>query len=332
MRPWWFEVEIMPPLQVVLASCALLGFSGCHSQLRPDATLLVEWNTQLRDHESDDAFAAVYAHGQHRLVFIGAAHTDEVNSLTFRLIDGAYDSLVIDEVIVEGIARSRGPNDERLLKWAGSRDRREGRQEGGELTQAVRAASAEGAVVWGGEPDDAQIRDALGAQGVPAQDLLGFYTLRTVPQWLRERKISDPEDARLPALIDAELAHNRERLNCPASLLPDYAAWSSWYARTNGKPFGAGFTPEEAGPLADGRHATNRIATLISRSRDAFLLEFIAERLNAGVSVLVVFGKSHLTILRPALDVMLGPPCHVGSDISSVAARQCGSAQSHQGH
>jgi hypothetical protein len=86
-------------------------------------------------------------------------------------------------------------------------------------------------------------------------------------------------------------------------------------------PFGATFVLEETGPLADADHGSNRIAAAISGVRDAFLLETIADRLNADDTVLVVFGGSHLMILRPALDAMLGQPCCVGSELSSTAGR-----------
>ena len=177
--------------------------------------------------------------------------------------------------------------------------------------------------MWGGEPDDSQIRDSLTSQGMSTEDVLGFYTLRTVPQWLREQKIASADDAHTHTLIDAELAHNRERLALPATILPSYAAWAEWYERTNGKAFGTTFELEEGGPLADGRYGSNRIAAAISRSRDAFLLDAIAERLNAGESVLVVFGASHLMILRPALDAMLGQPCYVGSELRVAATGRC---------
>ncbi len=177
--------------------------------------------------------------------------------------------------------------------------------------------------MWGGEPDDAQIRDSLASQGVSSEDVLGFYTLRSVPQWQREQKIASADDARTRTLIDAELAHNRERLGLPATILPSYAAWAEWYERTNGRAFGSGFELEETGPLADGRYRSNKIAAAISRSRDGFLIDAIAERLNAGESVLVVFGASHLLIQRPALDAMLGPPCYVGSELPLAATSGC---------
>lgn len=297
----------------------LAVLAGCSSLVQPDADRLAPWTTELRAKQPADAFGSVYARGRNKLVFVGAAHTEATDSLTFKMIDQAYATFDIDAVIVEGSRRSRSPNYEKLLQWAASQPQREGRQEGGETIPAVRGAVAEGAAVWGGEPDDAQIRDALAARGVSAEDVLGFYTLRSVPQWLQEQKITSPDDPHIRVLIEAELPHNRERLGLPETILPSYAAWAEWYERTNGKPFGATFELEETGPLADGRYGSNRIAAAISGVRDAFLLETIADRLNADDTVLVVFGGSHLMILRPALDAMLGQPCYVGSELSSAA-------------
>ena len=228
--------------QATYSICLLTTLAGCHLPLRPDSGALAPWTTELRAKQPEDAFGAVYARGQSRLVFIGAHHTEEIDSLTFRMINDAYASFDIRTVLVEGVPRSRGPND---------------------------------------------------------------------------------DDIQTPALIDAELARNRERLGLSATILPGYAAWADWYARTNGKVFGAKFELEETGPLADGRYESNRIAAAISRSRDTFLLDAIAERLNAGETLLVVFGASHLMIQRPALDAMLGPPCYAGSEVSSAAASGC---------
>lgn len=285
--------------------------------------MLAAWTTELRAQQPDDAFGAVYARGRTRLVFLGATHAEAIDSLTFRMINDAYASFDIDAVIVEGSPRSRGPNSQRLIQWVAAQPQRDGRQDGGEIVPAIRGALAEGATVWGGEPDDAQIRDSLASQGVSSEDVLGFYTLRSVPQWQREQKIASADDARTRTLIDAELAHNRERLGLPATILPSYAAWAEWYERTNGRAFGSGFELEETGPLADGRYRSNKIAAAISRSRDGFLIDAIAERLNAGESVLVVFGASHLLIQRPALDAMLGPPCYVGSELPLAATSGC---------
>jgi hypothetical protein len=257
-------------------------------------------------------------HGSQRLVVVGAKHANRTDSPTFRLIDDAYAAFAFDTVIVEGPPHSRGPNAEKLLRSVDAQSEVDGFIEGGETVPAVRGARAHGADVWGGEPDDADVRDRLLAQGIPAQDLLGFYTLRSIPQWIGEQKIVGAGDDCIVALIDAELDHNRERLALPADVLPDYAAWARWYMQTNHKTLGPAFELEETAPLADGRFGSNKVATLISRARDGFLLEVIARHLNAGENVLVVFGASHLMILRPALDEMLGPPCYVGMDLKSA--------------
>ena len=103
-------------------------------------------------------------------------------------------------------------------------------------------------------------------------------------------------------------------------MLPGFPEWAAWYQALNGRPIGAGFTTEEAGPLADGRFGTNRIAAAISRARDAYLHELVIAHLNDRESVLVVFGGSHLMIHRPALDAVLGPPCYVGTALACAAS------------
>jgi hypothetical protein len=58
----------------------------------------------------------------------------------------------------------------------------------------------------------------------------------------------------------------------------------------------------------------------VSRARDAWLHDLVVAHLNAGETVLVVFGGSHLVIHRPALDGVLGPPCYVGAALERAAA------------
>ena len=305
---------------ILLALTLVIG--ACQSPVAPRPTNLQPWTTQLRDAQPNDAFAAVYARGHQRLIFVGAKHATRTDSLTFRLINEAYASFDINTVIVEGPPHSHGANADRLMKWVAAQREVDGFLEGGEIVPTVRQARARSTDVWGGEPDDADIRDRVLAQGFSLQDLLGFYTLRGVPQWIRERKIDGAGDDRVKPLITADLEHNRQRLAVPATVLPDYAAWSEWYAKINHKPFGVAFDPEETGPLADGRYGSNKIAEAISRARDEFLLDIIAQHLNAHESIMVVFGESHLMILRSALDSMLGAACYMGSDLKA-APSQC---------
>lgn len=317
--PIWLTLSLMSRrLQRTIAGSLLLVLGACQSLLAPQLDKLEPWTTQLRDAQPEDAFAALYVRRAQRLLFVGAQHANRTDSLTFRLIEQAYASLPVDTVIVEGFSYSDGPNSERLTKWVERQRETNGFLEGGEAVPAIRGARVRGADVWGGEPDDAAIRDGVLVRGFSLEDLLGFYTLRSVPQWIREEKISGPGDERVKSLIIGELEHNRTRLSAAATVLPDYAAWARWYAQTNRKDFDATFELEEVGPLADGRYRSNKIAEAIARARDGFLLTIIARHLSARESVMVVFGESHLMILQPALDSMLGPPCYVGSRLETA--------------
>jgi hypothetical protein len=304
----------------VVAAAVLLA--SCSTQLRPAPQRLAVWTKMLRDQQPEDAFAAVYKSGTRNLIFIGAQHANRTDSLTFRLIRDAYSAFRIDSVIVEGFATSRGPNAARLVEYASTAKVTDGFQEAGETVPAVLGAVQEGAMLWGGEADDTQIKARALGQGFTADDLLGFYVLRSIPEWIREKKIEDAGDPRLAALVEDELSRNRQRLGFGAEILPGFTEWAAWYQATNGKRIGRDFVTEEVGPLSDGSFASNRIAAAISRARAAHLHELMISHLNSGETVLVVFGSSHLMIHRPALDAALGRPCYTGSDIAS-AVRGC---------
>jgi hypothetical protein len=294
----------------------LLLLAGCASPLlRAAPERLASWTTRLRDTQPEEAYAAVYRVGRHRLVFVAAQHENRADSPTFRLIRDAYVAFAFDTVIVEGFPTSRGPNPARLLEIVARSPERDGFVEAGETVPAVLGARQEGAAVWGGEADDRDIKARILAEGFSAEDLLGFYVLRNIPQWIGERRIDHAGDPRLQPLVAAALLRNRESLALPPAVLPGFSEWASWYRALNRRSIGADFATEEVGPLTDGRFGTNRIAAAISRARDAYLHDLVVAHLNDGENVLVVFGGSHLMIHRPALDALLGPPCYVGATL-----------------
>jgi len=304
---------------LLLSVCA--PASSSPTPLSPAPERLQPWTTALRDQQPDDAFAAVYRVGDRRLVFVGAQHANQQDSLTFRLIREAYAGFRFDSAIAEGFPTSRGPDPARIFQYVTENGpRSDGFVEAGELVPTALGAREEGATLWGGETDDLDIKRRILGQGFGPGDLLGFYVLRNIPQWIRERQIDNAGDPRLEALVVQALARNRDALQLPPDLLPGYPEWAAWYHALNGRPIGPDFVTEEAGPLADGRFGTNRIAYAISRARAAYLHELVVTHLNAGESVLVVFGASHLMIHRPALDAVLGPPCYVGSSMADAAA------------
>lgn len=306
--------KLVPALIVVLlASCSSPG-------VKPETTRLAAWTTQLRDSQPEDAFAAVYNLGDAQLIFVGALHENQTDSATFRMINDAYTGFEVDVVIAEGYPTSKGANPPRLMEYA-REEARNGYQEGGESVPTIAGAVQEGAQVWGGEPDDIEIKRQVLGRGFSEEDVLGYYILRVIPQWIRERRIDHAGDERLQALVDQELPRARGALALESAALPDFAAWASWYQATNSKPIAADFATEEVGPLQNGSFRSNMLAAEVSRARDVFLHELVIGHLQAGKTVLVVFGGSHLMIQRPALDAALGLPCYTGPDLKDAPAR-----------
>lgn len=308
-------------VRIVAAGLALFC-TACAPPLRPDPGAIKPWTSELLAQQPDDAFAAIYVRNRVRLAFVGALHSNRSDSLTFRLIEEAYRSFAFDVLIVEGFPYSWGANPDRVLEILNRSTEVDGFVADGELIPAARGARDRGAEIRGGEPDDGELLLRLLQRGHSGADVLGFYTLRSVPQWIREQRIDGADDPRITALLQAELEYNRTSLGLDASVLPDIPSWLNWYRQVNGKPFGATFDLEEVGPRVDRPYGSNRIAAAIGDARGAFVLEKIADDMNGGDSVIVVFGSSHLMKLKPALDRMLGAPCYVGSNMRD-AARVC---------
>ena len=114
----------------------------------------------------------------------------------------------------------------------------EGQQPGGETVPAVQNARRVGAVVWGGEASDRDVLRLAQADGVQQADVLGFYVLRVIPQWLRDRTLSDTRDEKLLGLVDRQLARSLRSLGIAKAPFTDFGGWADWYRRTNHKAIG----------------------------------------------------------------------------------------------
>lgn len=303
-------------LFALLSSFASLPLTPVPAMLRP-------WTKALRDQQPDNAFAVVYRVGPRRLIFVAAQHENRSASLTFQLIGAAFATARFNTVIAEGFPTSWGSNPARIFEYVAKNGEKNGFAEGGETVPTALGARRQGATLIGGEADDAEIKRQMFAQGFTGEDLLGFYVMRAIPQWIGERKITGADDGRLSALVERSLKYNRAALALPLTTLPRYSDWAAWYRASTGKPINSSFQTEEVGPLTDGDYRTNKVSFAISRARDTYLHNLIINHLNKRENVLVVFGGSHLMIHRPALDRVLGPPCYAGTELrrSAISCR-----------
>jgi hypothetical protein len=256
------------------------------------------------------------------VTLVGVEHDNDPAGMTFQLIDAAFQLAPVDLVIVEGTRTSLGPDPAVLRALAAEPVDAGGLQPNGETVPTVRGAIGRNATLLGGEPDETQVMERAAQFGVTRQDLVGFYTLRVVPQWLRDGSASAPMDPRLVPLIERQLARIKTMLGEVDTGMSTYTEWAAWYRRTNGREFGIAFDPEETGPLADGPWRTNRIAASIARARDTHLLRVIGSSLHSHRSVMVVYGGSHAMIVRSALERRFGPPCYFGNQIADLR-RHC---------
>lgn len=298
---------------------ASLALSACASNRGPEA--LAVWTQALADSQHDGPELLLFQRGDRKLAFIGVQHDSDPASRTHRLIDSTFLIFKPRVVIVEGAPSSWGYNPRRLVEVGGQRPNAQGLLPEGETVPTVRGALASGSIIIGGEPSDADVRRIAATRGVSDEDLLGFYVLRVVPQWLSQREFDDLRSTRATALIDNQLARSRAELKLGLELLPDAAAWRRWRLERN-----VGASPNridimEAGPLADGPWKTSHVGAAISRARDTRLFELTRAELAKHRSVLVVFGGSHALIQLPALTGLMGAPCYRGEIIESVPKR-----------
>lgn len=301
---------------------ASLVVSACTSSQGSEK--LAVWTQALADSQQDGPELLLFQRGDRKLAFIGVQHDSDPASRTHRLITSTFLTFKPRTVIVEGAPSNWGYNPRRLLELGGQQPDAKGRLPEGETVPTVRGALAAGSLVIGGEPSDSDVRRIVARRGISDEDLLGFYVLRVVPQWLSQQEFEDLSSTRATTLIDKQLAISRAELKLSSDLLPDAAAWRRWRLERN-----VGASPnridiQEAGPLADGPWKTNHVGAAISRARDTHLFELTRAELAKHRSVLVVFGGSHALIQLPALQTLMGPPCYRGDNLESIP-RSCGS-------
>ncbi len=305
---------------LTVAPLTVVALAGCVAN--SDVEKLATWSQSLAASQSDGPETLVFERGTRKLAFVGVQHESDPASTTHRLIAATFGVFKPRVVIVEGVPTSWGYNPARLLRITEEKPDDRGLLPSGETFPAVRGAVEAGSKLLGGEPDDADVRRMTSRLGVTDQDLLGFYVLRVVPQWLSQKKFDDLESSDATDLIGHQLERSRKELGLGTGVLQSAEAWRSWRLLKNPKASLKTVDVEETGPLADGPWPTNAIAASISRARDTHLYEVTKQQLISHDKVMVIYGGSHALIQYPALTVLLGRPCYRGTNVEDVS-RSC---------
>lgn len=293
-----------------------LAVAGCSNA--GGSEKLATWTQALAASQRDGPELIVFKRDGRKLAFVGVQHDSDPASSTHDLIERAIRTLKPRVVIVEGIPTNWGHNPSRLVEIGNQIPDANGLLPDGETVPAVREALALQSLLIGGEPSDAEVRRIASQGGVSDEDLLGFYVLRVVPQWLSQRQVDDLTSDPASELISGQLDRSRKELGLATSVLPTADDWRRWRLSRNRGASQNSIDIKEAGPLADGPWATGRIGAAISKARDSHLLKLTTQELAKRGSVLIVYGGSHALIQLPALEHLMGTPCFRGDDVAAI--------------
>ncbi len=243
-------------------------------------------------------FVEQYKKENFELYFLSAHHEVSEDSQTFKLIKSLFKNKRFEVVILEGFQKSKGISPPDMIKYS--------KEKGvSEDSYAIRLATDVNIPFTGGEPLETEVAQSVLKAGYSPQDLLGFYFVRQIPSFKREGRFKKET---------VEQAYGKFMPWQKTSAgFKDFQFFfddfKAWYKKINKKEFSLDtFDTEEPAPHENGIFLTQRISSVVDRTRNVYVVKTIADQLNTYKKVLVIYGSSHLESLRPVLVQMLGQP------------------------
>lgn len=183
-------------------------------------------------------------------------------------------------------------------------DAGDGFKESGEQSFAVFQARKIGAAFMGIEPDQKDIVEAILKQGYSREDLLFFHIVRLMPQWRRSK---DLKAKKLPAFAEKQLKPWLRDLGIEK--FPKWEEFLKWYEEKNKAPFEAEkIVAETVAPIENSELYTQRIASVVSKFRDVYMINAVAAEFANYSRILIVYGGSHWIAQSKAWSTNLGSP------------------------
>jgi hypothetical protein len=248
---------------------------------------------------------AEYRSGRRRLGFAGVVHSSDSSGPTFRLIEEGFRRIAPQAVILEGFPTAWGPNPPRVMtKLAAAHDPGDSYSLGEDM-YAASLAKAAGAVVWGGEPDDAEIASELRKAGFASRDIFFASMFGPLAQDLEAKVFSGPDDPAFETAYAKWAKLNAKDYDRSAPL--NSGAFAQWFRANYGRALRD--DPEwftRGGPGQAG--LAGRIGRASNRIRDQHMFRLAIRLLASDRRVLLVAGRSHLSSQWRALAAALGKP------------------------
>jgi len=281
------------------------------TELRFDTGLVKSYTFELEKLKPlEPPFYAEYNLNGKQLVVVAAEHISAVkypNLLehpTLKTIEDVFASMRPEISIVEGIQPGNELNSQNIAK-AESCKKSFYLEDCGESFFVINKARESGTSFLSGEPTEQGILKIISEQGYDKKDLVGFYLLRKIPQWKRQKNFKKAE---VESLAKEQFDRYRKRID------PNFAftfeEFKSWYSGRMSTPKDyTDFANNDPAPHG-GLNATyvQKISNRVTYARDVTLLTRINESLAKHDRVLVVYGGSHFISIEPALTKAMGPP------------------------
>jgi hypothetical protein len=286
----------------------ILLLSGCTSAPKFDAHLVRPWQSELeQEYLSKKPFIARHKAKDFEIFYLAAHHDNDPNSQTMQLIDKLFQNYKFDVLIIEPFPNSKGESPQWYLDLSRKSIGKSLIVEG-ESSYAVIKANDKAIPFFGGEIDHLQLYLQLKIQGYTTEDVIGFYLVRQIPQWIRQKKA--PAEM-LKKDAPQFLKHYCKDFEVPPTNCPDLAAIKLWYRAKMNKELTPERINDEVAPIYGSTIFTQKISSAVGDIRDRFTLNLIQTYLKKYKRVAVIYGKSHYITLRKSIDAAMGPPVEV---------------------
>lgn len=293
----------------------LLGCNPTPKALHFDESLVRPYTFDLEKQKHLEApYVAQYQKGNKHLYYVASEHISTrkypnvVEHPTLKTIKKIFEEFRPQVVIVEGIDTGDKLSPESLLKHADKCEKTSYKSGCGESFYAINQAREMGSQFVSGEPLHQKVKEELLKLDYKVEDLLGFYLIRQIPQWKRQKifnketfeEMANNQLARFEKMIDSQTLFNFEKF--------DY-----WYSSKMSKPRSYLDIKNDDPAPHGGNDATyvQKISHYVTLLRDREVVQRIEAMLNQFDRVLIIYGGSHLVIQEPAINKALGQPKYI---------------------
>ncbi len=258
---------------------------------------------RLRPHRP---YLARFEKNGKEVVYIAAAHVSQCAEMlthpTMKTIREAFAESHPDVVVVEGLRTGEELSPQSVMGQA-DECKRSHYEKCSETFYAINLARENNAHFISGEPSDDAILRHVASMGYTANDLIGYYLLRQIPQLRRMGKW----DAKgFPGTVKGLVSYYEKQMKTKVTFgFSDFEVWCQ-----NHIPKPANYeatTNTDVAPIQGaGSTFIQRLASEVSYFRDLTIVERIFSMLDRFSTVMVVYGADHLTSQEPEIEFQMG--------------------------